>query len=141
MKKSELKDIIAECVAEVVQEQNLPEGWGQDMLKGLKKTFTSDGPDSGAAHYDRNAKMHNRRADYSKASIGDKSKMRAGARKTVEASKQEFETKLKEMLRSAFVEAESVGMKREDVTKAFRSAITSIFNKYKRLEEIAEEQQ
>lgn len=143
MDKLELKDLIEECIEEVAME----EGWGADLWKGVKKQFAGQSPDSGASHYDRFSKMHDKRADYKNTfdpknpgvGGGKQSKMRAGARKSIADIQVEFETKVKKMLRDAYIEAESVGMTREEVTKAFRSALTGIFNKYKRLEEIADE--
>jgi hypothetical protein len=144
MDKQELKDLIAECVEEVAME----EGWGADLWKGVKKQFAGD-PESGASHYDRFSKMHDKRADYKNTfdpkkpgpGGGKQSKMRAGARKSLGDIKVEFETKIKKMLRDAYIEGESVGMNRQDITKAFRSSLTGIFNKYKKLEEIADEVQ
>lgn len=150
MDKQELKDLIAECVEEVAME----EGWGADLWKGVKKQFAGQSPDSGGSHYDRFSKMHDKRADYAKAKDpdplsamnppkpGDKqAKMRDAAKKSIATIQAELEVKLKKMLRDAYMEGEAVGMDRQEIIKAFRTALAGIFNKYKKLEEIADEVQ
>ena len=149
MNKLELKKLIRECVQEAISEQDLDEGWFTDKMKTVGKALgvTSGGQDSGAAHYDRFSKMHDKRADYKTAfdpknpgkGGGKQSQMRASAKKNITDIKTKFEADVKKMLRNAYIEGESVGMNREDITKAFRSALTGIFNKYKHLEEVADE--
>jgi hypothetical protein len=144
MKKEELQQLIAECVIEVMQEQNMDEGFW-DALKKQARGFGLIGPDadSGAAHYDRFAKMHGKKVDYKKTfdpknvgkSGGKQSKMRAAARGNIENIRTKFETDLKKSMRDAFIEGEAVGMTREEIKKIFNSTILGVLNKYRRLEE------
>jgi hypothetical protein len=147
MTNSELKEFIAECVQEVIQENAIQEGWGSDMLKGLKKTFAPESPDSGKSHYDRFTQIHDKRANYKNKfdpknpgkGGGEQSKMRASANEKVKKIKSNFETSLKKAMRDSFIEAESVGIDRASTKKIFMSSIMSIVNQYKRLEEESKE--
>jgi ribosomal protein S13 len=143
MTNEDLKQLIAECVQEVIQEHAMDEGWGSDMWKGIKKTFTPENPDSGKSDYDRFVQMHNKRADYKKAfdpknpgkGGAVQSKMRARAKEKVQKIKVDFENKMKKAMRDAFIEAEAVGIDRAATKKIFMSSIMAISNQYKRLEE------
>ena len=143
MTNSELKKLISECVQEVIQENEMQEGWGADMLKGIKKTFTPNSPDSGKSHYDRFTQMHDKRAKYKNKfdpknpgkGGGEQSTMRAGARAKVQKIKVDFENKLKKAMRDAFIQAEAVGIDRAATKKIFMSSIMAISNQYKKLEE------
>ena len=145
MQKEELKQLIAECVAEVIQEQGMEEGWFGDTMKKVGKGLgiTGSNPDSGASHYDRFSKMHDKRVDYKKTfdpknpgkSGGKQSKMRASAKKNVEGIKEKFNADLKKAMRDAFIEGEAVGMTREQIKKIFFSSMMGIVNQYRRLEE------
>ena len=145
MKNEELRKIIAECVTEVMQEQEIDEGWFGDTVKKVGKGLGISGndPDSGASHYDRFSQMHNKRADYKNTfdpknpgkTGGKQSKMRAGSKEKVQKIKTDFEAKLKKAMRDAFSEAEVVGIDRAATKKIFMSSIMGIVNKYKKLEE------
>ena len=143
MTNEDLKQLIAECVQEVIQEHEMDEGWGSDMWSGIKKTFAPESPDSGKSHYDRFAQTHDKGVKYKKAfdpknpgvGGGKQSKMRAGARQKVQKIKTDFEANLKKAMRDAFIEAEAVGIDRAATKKIFMSSIMSISNQYKRLEE------
>lgn len=145
MKNEELRKIIAECVTEVMQEQEMDEGWFGDTVKKVGKGLGISGnnPDNGASHYDRFSQMHNKRADYKNTfdpknpgkTGGKQSKMRAGSREKVQKIKTDFEARLKKAMRDSFIEAESIGIERAATKKIFLSSIMSVVNKYKRLEE------
>ena len=144
MQKEELKQLIAECVAEVIQEQGMEEGWfGDTMSKVRKGLGMTGGPDSSASHYDRFSKMHDKRVDYKKSfdpknpgkGGGVQSKMRSSAKKNIEGIKEKFNANLKKAMRDAFIEGEAVGMSREDIKKIFFSSMMGVVNQYKRLEE------
>jgi len=136
MNKEELKKLIAECVAEVMVEKNLDEGF-LDALKKQARGFGLMGPDtdSGAAHFDRFKKMHDKRVDFQKKGSFDQFKAKQDTSIKLDKMKQKFEANLKKAMRDAFIEGESVGMSRQEIKKMFNSTILGVMNRYKKLEE------
>jgi hypothetical protein len=135
MKNEELRKIIAECVQEVIQEQEIDEVWGSELWSGIKKTFAPESPDSEKSKYDRSFKTSEKNVKYNTTGSGMQSKMRADAREKIQKIKTNFEANLKKTMRDAFHYGDSVGFKRSDTKKIFMTSIMSIMNQYKRLEE------
>lgn len=136
MKKEELRELIAECIVEVMQEQNLDEGF-LDALKKQARGFGLMGPhpDSHEAHYDRFNKMHDKRVAHSKKGSYDQFKAKLDAGDKIQKIKTDFEANLKKAMRNAFIEGEAVGMTREEIKKVFNSTILGVMNRYRKLEE------
>lgn len=106
MKKSELKQLIAECIVETIKEnpELMDEGFFKNMFGDTTNAYT------------KFAKQHNAGAD-------------------VHDIKKSVESKITSALKDAFKMGEVAGMDKKEISKIFRSAITGIFNKYNKLEE------
>lgn len=137
MNKEQLRQLIAECVIEVMQEQNMDEGWFGDTMKKVGKGLgiSGNGPDSGTSHYDRFSKMHDKRVAHSNKGSYDQFNAKRDAGDKIDKMKQKFEANLKKAMRDAFIEGEAVGMTREEIKKVFNSTILGVMNRYKKLEE------
>jgi hypothetical protein len=118
----------------------------EKIKKGLGGMLDTDGyqittphPDSDRAERDRKSALNKKQGKFQDASDSEKGNLNLKAQVSIEKLKNKFEDEVKKILRNAYIEGESVGMTRLEVTKAFRAAMTGIFNKYKTLEEIADE--
>lgn len=109
------------------------------MLKGDGYDLTTPHPDSERAARDRRDKLTSKTGKFQGASKSEKGNLSLKAQIGIEKLKNNLEDEIKNALRNAYIEGESVGMSRKEVTQVFRKTLTGIFNKYKTLEEIADE--
>jgi hypothetical protein len=123
MNKDELKKLIAECVAEVIQEQGVEEGWGKDFVRGVKRMAAPSWDQLGRDSSERKRK-------FDAANPAQKEELRAKARKQIMNAVSEMEKDLQDYLGEISSAIEAGGIDRTKVGPYISKKLQKVINDY-----------
>ena len=123
MNKDELRKIIAECVAEVIQEQGVEEGWGKDLVRGMKKMVAPSWDQLGRDSAERKRK-------YAAANPAQQDELYAKARKQIMNAVSEMEKDLQDYLGEISSAIEAGNINRTEVGRYISRRLQKVINDY-----------
>ena len=115
MKESELKQLVNECISEVIKENEMDEGF-MDTIRAFGQKKADDIGNAVKTHVDKT------KADWQQAK-------KTGANQKLEKLKKSMVVKLEKTLMEMYKEGTAAGLERKEVVAAMRSAITGFFNR------------
>ena len=123
MNKEELKKLIAECVAEVIQEQGVEEGWGKDLVRGVKRMAAPSWDQLGRDSAERKRK-------FDAANPAQKKELRAKSIKQITNAVSEMEKDLQDYLGEISSAIEASSMDRAMVGQYISKKLQKVINDY-----------